>query len=143
MNISEGKSVTVHYELKLDNGRVYESTLEEDPLVYTHGIGEIVKGMEKALTGMSIGEAKAFIVEPEEGYGEVKLEALIEVPREHIPMEARIVGEQITAIGPKGQKVEGFVYEVKRNTLVVDFNHPLAGMTLHFEVSVIDIQDPA
>ncbi len=143
MNVSEGKSVTVHYVLKLDNGRVYESTLEEDPLLYTHGMGEIVKGMEKALTGMSIGEQKTFIVEPEEGYGEVTLDALIEVPREHIPMEARIIGEQITAIGPKGHKVEGVVYEIKRKTLVVDFNHPLAGMTLHFEVSVIDIQDPA
>ena len=69
MNVSEGKSVTVHYVLKLDNGRVYESTLEEDPLVYTHGLGEIIKGMEKELTGMSIGEQKTFIVEPDEGYG--------------------------------------------------------------------------
>ncbi|MBM9513671.1 peptidylprolyl isomerase [Desulfogranum marinum] len=142
MNVSEGKSVTVHYVLKLENGRVYESTLEEDPLVYTHGQGEIIKGMEKELTGMSIGQQKTFIVEPEEGYGEVTLDALLEVPREHVPMEARMVGEKITAVGPKGQKVEGFVYEDKRKTLVIDFNHPLAGMTLYFEVSVVDIQEP-
>lgn len=141
MQVDAGKSVTVHYVLKLENGSVYESTLEEEPLIYIHGAGEIVAGMEKALDGMKVGEEKAFVVEPDEGYGELTLDSLIEIPREHIPVEAREVGEKVTAINSKGQRMEGVVYEDKFNTLVVDFNHPLAGMTLYFEVTVVDIQD--
>lgn len=141
MKIGEGKTVTIHYELKLENGTIYESTFEEEPLTYIHGTGEIVAGLEKALTGMAVGEQKTFTVEPEEGYGEVSLDSLIEIPREHIPMEAREVGSPVTAVSPKGLKLEGVVYEDKMKTLVVDFNHPLAGMTLCFDVSVVDIQN--
>ncbi len=141
MKIEDGKTVTIHYALKLENGNVYESTFEEEPLTYVHGEGEIVAGLEKALTGMTVGEQKSFSVEPKDGYGEVTLDSLIEIPREHIPIEAREVGAPVIAVSPKGRKIEGVVYEDKPNTLVVDFNHPLAGMNLFFDVTVLDIQE--
>ncbi len=142
MKITDGKLVTIHYTLKLENGTVVETTTDEEPMSYTHGAGEIVAGMEKGLSGMEVGQSKSFVVEPKEGYGEVTLDSLITVPKEHVPQEAREVGEKVTAIGPKGQQIEGTVYEVTLETLVVDFNHPLAGMDLYFDVAVVDIEDP-
>ncbi|WP_051305755.1 FKBP-type peptidyl-prolyl cis-trans isomerase [Desulfogranum mediterraneum] len=141
MQVQAGKTVSIHYTLRLENDVIYETTENEPPMSYTHGAGEIVAGLEKGVEGMRVGEQRSFKVEPEEGYGEVRLEALIEVPREHVPLEARQVGEKIIAKGPQGQQLEGVVYEDKRDYLVVDFNHPLAGMVLHFEVSVVNIEE--
>jgi FKBP-type peptidyl-prolyl cis-trans isomerase 2 len=141
MKAEEGKIVTIHYTLKLENGRIFESTEYEPPMSYTHGSGEIVSGMEKGIEGMEVGESKSFVVKPKDGYGEVTLDSLLTVPREHVPQEAREVGSEVTAMGPKGQQITGIVYEVRENTLVVDFNHPLAGVDLYFDVSVISIED--
>ncbi len=141
MFIEPGKTVTLHYTLRLENGNVYETTEGEAPLIYQHGIGEIVAGLEQRLTGLEIGARESFIIPAEEGYGEVKLESLIEVPREHIPEEAREIGSEITAVSRNGHQVKGVVYEIKRKYIVVDFNHPLAGMDLYFDVTVVDIMD--
>ncbi len=141
MKVENGKIITIHYTLKLENGRVFESTEYEAPMSYTHGTGEIVAGMENGLEGMKVGESKSFTVHPKEGYGEVTLDSLIAVPREHIPQEAREVGSEVTAIGPNEQHITGIVYEVKQDTFIVDFNHPLAGVDLYFDVSVINIED--
>ncbi|PIE59396.1 MAG: peptidylprolyl isomerase [Desulfobulbus propionicus] len=137
--VQDGKKVAIHYTLKLENGKIFESTAGEEPLTYTHGTGEIVAGLEKNLIGMKAGDIKSFMVEPKDGYGEVTLDSLIEIPREHIPFEARQVGEHITAVSPKGQQIEGTIYEEKGKFFVVDFNHPLAGMNLYFDVTVVSV----
>ncbi len=141
MLIEPGKTVSLHYTLRLENGRIYETTEGEEPLVYQHGAGELVPGLEQRLTGLKKGAQDSFVIPPEEAYGEVKLESLIEVPREHIPQEAREPGSEITAVSRQGRQVTGTVYEVKQESIVVDFNHPLAGMDLYFEVTVVDVTD--
>ncbi|WP_028580009.1 FKBP-type peptidyl-prolyl cis-trans isomerase [Desulfogranum japonicum] len=142
MTIEAGKTVALHYTLRLENGKVYETTDGEEPLIYQHGTGEIVAGLEQRLEGLEKGAQDSFVIPALEGYGEVKIESLIEVPKEHIPEEAREVGSEITAVSRNGHKVKGVVYEIKKDYIVVDFNHPLAGMDLYFDITVVDVMDP-
>jgi FKBP-type peptidyl-prolyl cis-trans isomerase 2 len=96
--------------------------------------------LEKALEGMKVGESKQVTVPPEEGYGTVDKEAFVEVAKDQIPPDAQTVGAQLQGQNASGQQVRARVAEVKDNTVVVDFNHPLAGKTLYFDVRVLNIQ---
>jgi FKBP-type peptidyl-prolyl cis-trans isomerase 2 len=100
----------------------------------------LIPGLEKELTGMKVGGEKHVTVKPEEGYGPVNKEAFQELPKEKIPPEGQKVGAILTGQGPQGQPIKARVHEVKEKTVVVDFNHPMAGKTLVFDVTVVDIQ---
>jgi FKBP-type peptidyl-prolyl cis-trans isomerase SlyD len=100
----------------------------------------LIPGLEKELTGMKVGSEKHVTVKPEEGYGLVNKEAFQELPKEKIPPEGQKVGAILTGQGPQGQPIKARVHEVKEKTVVVDFNHPMAGKTLVFDVTVVDIQ---
>jgi FKBP-type peptidyl-prolyl cis-trans isomerase SlyD len=89
---------------------------------------------------MKTGESKQVKVPPEEGYGTVDKEAFLEVAKDKIPPDAQTVGAQIQGQNASGQPVRARVAEVKDNTVVVDFNHPLAGKTLYFDIKVLNIQ---
>ncbi len=88
---------------------------------------------------MSEGESKSVVVEPAEGYGEVDAEAYVEVPLEKIPEEAREIGTRLQVQDKNGLTHHPSVKEVKDSSIVLDFNHPLAGKTLHFDVKVVDV----
>ncbi|WP_456386335.1 FKBP-type peptidyl-prolyl cis-trans isomerase [Desulfolithobacter sp.] len=140
MNISEGKQVSIEYTVTLDTSETIDTNVGQEPLTYTQGAGEIIPGLEKAVEGMTAGESMTTTIDPEDAYGPTNPEALVEVPRDHLPPEAWEVGAQLRAEGPDGQTVEGVVAELRDETAIVDFNHPLAGKTLHFEVKIIDVQ---
>jgi FKBP-type peptidyl-prolyl cis-trans isomerase SlyD len=112
----------------------------KDPLIYVHGSQQIIPGLENALEGMAVGEQKQVKLEAEEGYGPVQEQAVVEVPMEQLPEDARTVGTMVQGQGPSGQPVRGRVADMKEETAVIDFNHPLAGKTLFFDVKVLDIQ---
>ncbi|MEE9542693.1 MAG: FKBP-type peptidyl-prolyl cis-trans isomerase, partial [Thermodesulfobacteriota bacterium] len=109
-------------------------------LVLTHGSGQVISGLEKALEGMKIGEIKQVTVSPDEGYGPVNPEALQEVKKEDVPPEALKAGAGLQAKDNDGQVFDITVVEVKDETVVLDFNHPLAGKTLCFDVKILDIK---
>jgi FKBP-type peptidyl-prolyl cis-trans isomerase SlyD len=136
MKIENGKVVELDYALHLGDGKVVDQS-EGQPLSYIHGEGQIVPGLEQALEGMAVGEQKQVVVAPAEGYGEHDARGVQEVAREAFPegFEPQ-VGMQLVAESPDGQPVQFVVKEVKPDTVVVDFNHPLAGKTLHFDVTV-------
>ena len=140
MNISEGKQVSIEYTVTLDTNETIDTNVGQEPLTYTQGAGEIIPGLEKAVEGMAAGESMTTTIGPEDAYGPTNPEALVEVPRDHLPPEAWEVGAQLRAEGPDGQTVEGVVAELGDETAIVDFNHPLAGKTLHFEVKIIDVR---
>ncbi len=140
MHISQGKTVSIQYTLTLDTGEVIESNTEEEPLVYNHGSGELMSGLEEHLEGMGKGEERTGDLPPEKGYGPHNPEALIEIPRDHLPPEAWQVGAQLQAAGPKGEQIDGTVLELKENIAIVDFNHPLAGKSIKFTLQVVDIR---
>ena len=138
--VTEGKNVSLEYTLTLDDKSVVESNVGKQPLTYTHGTQQIIPGLEKALEGLAVGDTKEVTVAPAEGYGEKDPNALQEVQKKLIPRDALVVGTRLQGKAPDGQMVYPQVAEIKDDTVVLDFNHPLAGKTLHFDVKILDIQ---
>jgi FKBP-type peptidyl-prolyl cis-trans isomerase SlyD len=141
MTVSSGKEVSIEYTLRLEDKTVVDSNVGGEPLTYTQGAQQIISGLESEVEGMAVGESKAVTVPPERGYGVMDAAAFREVANEHIPEAARVLGAKLQGRDSRGQSVYARVAQVKENSVVLDFNHPLAGKTLYFEVKVLDIQD--
>ena len=141
MKISSGSVVGIDYSLHLGDGKVIDASGPGEPMTYLHGEGQIVPGLESALEGLSVGDQKQVVIAPADGYGEHDPRGLQEVPRTAFPpgFEPQ-VGMELTAEGPNGEPVPFTVREVKPEAVVIDLNHPLAGKTLHFDVTVREVR---
>jgi len=135
--------VTLDYVLKDDGGDVLDESQGEDgePIEYVHGYGMLVPGLEAALAGMKMGESKDIVVAAEEGFGERDEELMLEIDRDEFP-DPKVVkeGDEFVAESPDGDEVVMRVVEVKDDSVIVDANHPLAGVTLHYSVKVRTIR---
>src|SRR5215471_6879211 len=138
--VAEGKNVSLEYTLTLDDKSVVESNVGKQPLTYTHGTHQIIPGLEKALEGLAVGDTKEVTVPPADGYGEKDPNAVQEVQKKLIPPEALVVGTRLQGKTPDGHVLYPRVAEIKDDTVMLDFNHPLAGKTLHFDVKILAIQ---
>ena len=137
-----GKVVTVHYTLTDPAGAVLDSSSGLPPMDYLHGAGNIVPGLEKAMTGRRTGEKFDVVVHAAEGYGERTGPGPQPVPRSAFPTDAEIeVGVQFVAEEPGGDPVAFWVTKVERDTVHVDRNHPLAGVDLRFAIEIVAIRD--
>ena len=139
-DIQDGSFVSMEYTLTDDSGTVIDTNVGKEPLTYIQGAGQIVRGLERALQGLKVGDRKKVSVKPEDGYGIPNKKAFQEIARETIPVEAQKAGTMLMTKGPDGRGVPIRVHEVKEKTVVVDLNHPLAGKTLHFDVKITDIK---
>ncbi len=139
MTVSNGKQVTLEYTMKLDDQSVVDTNVGREPLKVTQGRHEIIPGLEKALEGMAAGEKKKVTLAPTEAYGTVDPKAFQEVDKNMVPADAQKVGIQLEGKTADGKTVYPRISEVKNDTVVLDFNHPLAGKTLHFDVKVLDV----
>jgi len=136
-NITDGMVVAVHYVLTDDANVVLESTLDEQPLTYLHGAGNIPPRMESALSGLRQGDSVNVVLDPEDAYGTRVEEAVVRLPRTHFPPQANLEpGTQYSANGPDGNRYPIWIVSEEGDEVVVDFNHPLAGVRLHYELSV-------
>ncbi len=132
--------VTIEYTLTVD-GEVVDSSSEHGPLSYLHGHGQIIPGLEKELEGMAVGEAKEVTVAPEEGYGPEDPNAFIALPKSEFPPTITLEpGVQLQLSDQSGQVYNATIHEVKDDSVVLNFNHPLAGKTLHFQVKVVGLR---
>jgi FKBP-type peptidyl-prolyl cis-trans isomerase SlyD len=138
--IREGSLVTIEFTLTDNSGNLIESTSGKEPLTYVHGAGQIVPGLERELTGLKTGEEKKVQVRPEDGYGLPDEKAFQELPKDKVPPEAHKVGAMLMTESPDGRMIPIRVHKVTDTTIVVDFNHPLAGKTLNFDVKIRDIK---
>ncbi|HKO31068.1 MAG TPA: peptidylprolyl isomerase [Nitrospiraceae bacterium] len=136
--VSKGKVISLEYTLKLDNNQVVDSNVGKAPLTYTQGAHQIVRGVETAVEGMTVGQAKHVIVTPADGYGIRDLTAIHELPKNKVPEDIK-VGTQLRGKDAGGRVIQPIVKEIKDNTVLLDFNHPLAGKTLFFDVKVVDV----
>lgn len=138
LKIKDGVVVSLDYTLRLDDGEIIDSSEGNEPLEYLHGYGQIIPGLEKALTGLTVGESKKVVVPAAEAYGEVDMEAFEIVPRSMFPDDLEL--EEGLALSLRdaetNQPFDASVAEVRENEVMLDFNHPLAGETLHFEVRI-------
>ena len=142
MTIAKGASVSLQYTLKLEDETVVDTNAGGSPLTYTQGSGEIIPGLEKELVGMKAGESKQVVIPPEAAYGVFNPEAIQEVPKDQLPRDVVEVGAQVQVQITGGQTLEARISEVEDETVVLDFNHPLAGKTLYFDVKVLEIEQP-
>jgi FKBP-type peptidyl-prolyl cis-trans isomerase SlyD len=140
LTISEGRTVSIEYTVALEDKKIVDTNVGGKPLVFIQGSQQIIPGVEKAILGMKVGESKSFTVSPEEAYGPVVKKGIVEVDRKKVPEKAWKVGAVVQGTGVQGQIVRGRVVEIKGDTATIDFNHPLAGKTLHFDVKILDIK---
>ena len=138
--IESGSSVGIEYTLKLEDGTTVDSNVGGAPLTFIQGSGEILPALEAELLGAKVGDTKEVQLTAENGYGPVNPAAFQEVPLDKLPEEARVAGTMLMAGGPDGQEHPVRVNEVKEETVVLDFNHPLAGKTLNFDIKVLSIE---
>jgi FKBP-type peptidyl-prolyl cis-trans isomerase 2 len=138
--VVEGKTVKVNYSLEVD-GKVLDSSEGREPLEFKVGSGQMIPGFEKGVMGMKVGEKKSFKVSPEDGYGPEDPKAILDVPISKLPPEIKPeAGMTLYAQAPDGRKVPVRIMEVKDDVVVMNFNHPLAGKTLNFDVEVLEIK---
>lgn len=135
--IGNGSNVTLEYTLSLTDGSVVSSNVGQEPLTYTQGEKQILPALEEAIVGMRSGDEKKVTLSADDAYGQVRDDAFHEVPLEQIPEEARHVDALLKAPGRPGNVR---VHEIREETVIVDFNHPLAGKELTFDIHVVSVE---
>ncbi|HVH47893.1 MAG TPA: peptidylprolyl isomerase [Labilithrix sp.] len=141
--IEPNARVVLDYTLRDSDDDVLDASDadEGEPIVYVHGYGMLVPGLEKALTGLEVGAQKEIIVPPEEGFGERDEELVLEVDRSEMPRpEAVEIGDELVAESPDGEEAVMRVVAIKADAVVLDGNHPLAGETLRYSVLVREVR---
>jgi len=137
--VTEGSKVKLHYTLKVD-GKVIDSSRDREPFIFQVGSNQVIPGFENGIKGMKVGEKKSFKVPPKDGYGERRKEAIQEVSKDKMPKGIDVKpGMTLYASGPGGHPIPVKIVEVKKDVVVIDFNHPLAGKTLDFDVEILEI----
>jgi len=141
-SIAKDKVVSIHYRLTDSDGKELDRSGDGDPLVYLHGADNIVPGLEKELDGRTVGDKLVAVVAPEDGYGKKHKTKPQPVPRSAFPKDAHVeVGASFVVQGPDGRPHPVWVSKVQGPTVYIDANHPLAGVTLHFDVEVVEVRD--
>lgn len=137
---SNGDKVKVHYTGKLDDGTVFDSSAEREPLEFTIGEDEVILGFEQAVVGMEPGESKSSTVSAEEAYGAHQEDMVLTVNRKQIPEHVNLeVGKQLQIRESGGQPIVVRITEFTEADVTLDANHPLAGEDLTFDIELVEI----
>lgn len=135
-----GDQVKVHYTGKLTTGEQFDSSVGRDPLAFTVGAGQMIKGFDAAIPGMEVGDKKTITIAPQDAYGDKNPEAIIEFPKSNIPAEMKVEkGMRLQLQNQNGQPVPVVVTDVKDDVVVLDANHELAGKDLVFDIELVEI----
>jgi FKBP-type peptidyl-prolyl cis-trans isomerase SlyD len=141
MAIEENKVVTMNYTLKDTQGNVIQST-DKEPFQFLSGNQQILPILEKEISSMIIGSKKNVKIPASDAYGEYNEQAIQQVDKNNFPKDVDLqVGMEFVANSPEGQQMPFVVKDVKPEEVVIDFNHPLAGKDLEFDVELVDIRD--
>ncbi len=142
MQIQDNAVVSIHYTLTNEAGDTIDSSAGAEPLAYLHGAANIIPGLENALLGKTVGDKLEVTVAPADGYGEHVAELVQEVPQEMFQgVEEVEIGMEFHAESNTGQPIAVTVTKVEDGTVTIDANHPLAGVTLTFDVEIVEIRE--
>ncbi|GJL66881.1 MAG: peptidyl-prolyl cis-trans isomerase [Nitrospirales bacterium] len=140
--IEKNSVVRMHYTLTDNDGHVIDRSESSTPLSYLHGAGNIIPGLEKALTGKGEGDSVKVKIEPADGYGEVDPERIAIIERSAFEGVDKIeAGMTFEAKSPDGTSQQIIVKKVEGDNVTIDTNHPLAGITLNFDIDIIGVRD--
>lgn len=135
--VKAGDTISVHYTGKFENGEVFDSSDDGQPLKFTVGQGQLIEGFDKAVVGMAPGEKKTVTVTPDEGYGQVMEERKIDMPWDNVPDDMELKeGMAVQLADQQGNPIPALVSELSDQAVKLDLNHPLAGKTLIFDIEV-------
>ena len=139
--IKDGSVVSVHYKGTLDDGTEFDSShTRGEPMTFQMGGGQVIPGFESAALGMVTGESKTFTLAPTEAYGVGDPNAIQPVPTSHFPEGFEFqVGGIVQGENPDGGAVMATINAVDGDTVILDFNHPMAGKNLTFEIEIVDV----
>ncbi|MCM8526059.1 MAG: peptidylprolyl isomerase [Lentisphaeraceae bacterium] len=140
MNATKDKAVTISYKMTNEKGDVLDNT-EDSDLIYLHGHENILPGLEKAIDGLKAGETFNFTLKPEDAFGEKQEDLIVTVGKENFETDNLEVGMQFQTLDQDENVVIATIIEVKEKEVVVDENHPLAGVSLKFEGAVKEVRD--
>ena len=142
MAIGANKVVTLNYKLSDDQGNVIQTTNKNEPFVYISGNNQILPKLEEVINGMLIGSKKNIELSSSDAYGDYDEKAVQQVKKEEFPEDANLeAGMEYMAHSPEGQPIPFVIKEVKENDVTIDFNHPLAGKNLKFDVELVNVRD--
>jgi len=141
MNIEDKKVVSFHYTLRDEHGEQLESSREGDPMTYLHGAGNIIPGLEKALVGKVAGDQFEASVEPAEAYGERDENGVQRISAKHFKQAGRLEPGRMVVLQTRQGPRQVRVVKVGRFNVDIDTNHPMAGLSLTFDVEVTDVRD--
>ncbi len=140
--VGDNSVVSIHYTLTSDAGEVIDSSEGAEPLRYLHGAGNIIPGLERALVGKATGSSMQVSIAPEDGYGEPQPELVQQIPVSAFEgVDAIEPGMAFQAEDAQGNARRVVVRSVDDDQVVIDGNHPLAGVQLNFDVQVVDVRD--
>lgn len=141
LKVTDGQVVSMDYTLRVD-GEVIDTSEGQEPLEFLQGVGNIIPGLESELYGMSVGESKKVVVAAADGYGDFSDEAVLEVPKGEFPAEIPLeIGTELQVRGQDGETMYGRISKIGDEVVELDFNHPLAGKELHFDVKIAALRE--
>jgi FKBP-type peptidyl-prolyl cis-trans isomerase 2 len=139
--VKENDTVKVHYTGKLDDGEIFDTSVNKDPIQFKVGAGQMIPGFENGVIGLELNESKTIKIPADEAYGQRRDELIQKVEKAQLPEEIKPeVGMNLVSQTPDGQQMMLTVTEVEESTITVDANHPLAGKDLTFDLTVTEIQ---
>ena len=135
-----GDKVRVNYHGKLRTGETFDSSQGREPLEFTVGSGQVIKGFDDGVRGMSVGDKRTVEIPVQDAYGEKSTEMIIEFPKDQFPPDMNPeVGQQLMMSNNSGQSFPVTIAEVKEESVILDANHPLAGQDLIFDIELVEI----
>ncbi|MBN2283329.1 MAG: peptidylprolyl isomerase [Deltaproteobacteria bacterium] len=137
--IKAGDRISVNYTGRFENGEIFDSSEGKEPLNFTVGAGQLIKGFDDAVIGMTVGEKKQVTLAPEEGYGTRREDRIIDMPKENIPADMKLeAGMMVQLMDRNNNPIPAVVHEICEAVVRIDVNHPLAGKTLIFDIEVVE-----
>ena len=135
-----GDTVKVHYSGRLIDGTTFDSSSGREPLEFKVGNGDVIKGFDDGVTGMSVGEKKTVHIPADEAYGQKDENRIVDFPRTNFPADMEPeVGMQLNMTNGAGQVIPVVIVDVNEENVILDANHPLAGEDLIFDIELVDI----
>jgi FKBP-type peptidyl-prolyl cis-trans isomerase SlpA len=138
LQIQTGTSVTLHFSLALENGHIIDSNFEGNPSTFSVGDGNLLPGFESSLLGLEVGDEREFIISPENAFGQHNAQNVQAVDRGNFDESELEIGSILSFQNGDGE-LPGVIIALEKNQVMVDFNHPLSGKNIVFQVKILEI----